>query len=222
MKKLSRKPKDITNARPLVDETEGLDNPRFMEDLEEGKFLKPDTKFKNRFGQPVKWRNDFMRQVYYLARLGARDVDIAEFFGVNDATVDEWKRENADFREAWTEGHWMFGMKVGETLGNRALGYDYKETEYSQHVDRNGEIHDLVKVTHKHMAPDTVAIIFFLKNRFRDSWADVNRTEVEARVQVDVAKKLQDNLEHLTPEERSLVKSIAVKNISTIQGVSNN
>jgi hypothetical protein len=222
MKRLSRKPKDVTNPQPLVDDTDDLDNPVFMDDLENGKFSKVDTKLKSRFGQPIKWRNDFMRQVYYLARLGARDTDIAQFFGVDDRTVDMWKHDNVDFQEAWAEGHWIFGMKVGETLGHRAMGYDYKETEYSQHLDRNGEVHDLVKVTHKHMAPDVVAIIFFLKNRFRDSWADVNRTEVEARVQVDVAKKLTDNMEHLTPEERALIKSIAVKNVSTIQGVSSN
>jgi hypothetical protein len=145
---------------------------------------------------------------------------MAAFFGVQGITVDKWKERNPDFREAYTEGHWMFGMKVGETLGQRALGYDYTEVEFSQHVDRQGNIRNLKKTTHKHMAPDTVAIIFYLKNRFRESWADVNKMEVESRLAIDITKKL--DMVSLTDAERQMIKSIAIKNISPIHGVSDN
>lgn len=222
MKRTSKpgKPRNITNPQPLVDKGNNMDNPSFLKKLESGVFDHEIEREPGKGGPPLKFRNDFMRQVYYLARLGARDVDIAAFFGVQVITVDKWKQFNKDFHEAYSEGHWMFGMKVGETLGHRALGYDYVEVEHSQHVDRQGNIRNLKKVTHKHMAPDTVAIIFYLKNRFRDSWADVNKTEIDTRLNIDITKKL--DMTTLTEEERTMIKSIAIKNISTLHGVTNN
>jgi hypothetical protein len=205
---------------PLVDpRMVNQENTKILEKITNGDYSKPDNLVK-RGNFELKFRNDFMRQVYYLAKLGARDVDIAQFFGITISTLDSWKVKNLDFIEALKEGKWMFGFRVSETLGNRALGYDYEEVEYSQHVDRFGDIRDLKKVTQKHMAPDVTAIIFFLKNRHRDLWADVNKTEVDARYQVELSKKL--DLTVLSEEERKMVKSIAIKNISTIHGVSGN
>lgn len=215
------KPKDVTNRVPLAEGSGDMHRPSFLDKLKSGFFEgREDLPHPKRGGAHILFKNDFMRQVYYLARLGARDSDIAEFFGVSNRTIDLWKSTNHEYKEAWQEGHWMFGMKVGETLGQRALGYDYTEVEHSQHVDRQGNIRDLVKTSHKHMAPDTVAIIFYLKNRFRDTWADVNKTEIDARMNVDITKRLE--MVNLTEEERKMIKSIAIKSISPIHGVTNN
>jgi hypothetical protein len=215
-----KRTKDVTNPFPLAENQDDLNNPAFLAKVENGYFKQPNLIHPVHGGPSFKFKNDFMRQVYYLARLGARLDDIAEFFGVNPRTVDLWKAKNADFNEAWHEGHWVFGMKVGETLGQKALGYNYTETEYSQHVDREGNIRDLKKVTHKHMPPSDVAIIFYLKNRHRDLWMDVNRTEIDTRMQVDIVKKL--DMTSLNEDERKMIKSIAIKNISTTHGIANN
>jgi hypothetical protein len=209
----------ITNTPIVSSEMADQENTKILEKIANGTYAKPDTLKKHGNIEP-KFKNDFMRQVYYLAKLGARDCDIAQFFGVDITCIDHWKTKNLDFMEALKEGKWMFGFRVSETLGNRALGYDYTEVEHSQHVDRFGEIRNLTKVTHKHMAPDVTAIIFFLKNRHRDLWADVNKTEVDARYQVELSKKM--DLTILTEAEQKMVKSIAIKNISTIHGVSGN
>jgi len=214
------KEKDIIDRFPLVKGSDGIDNPDFLDKLKKGVFDKEDLPYPERGGPRIKFKNDFTRQVYYLARMGARICDIAEFFNVSHICVDKWKQQNVDFREAYLEGHWLFGMKVGETLGQRALGYSYTEIEKSQHVDRQGEIRDLVKTTTKHMPPDVTAIIFYLKNRFRDSWMDVHRAEIDARIDVDISKKL--DMEVLTDDEKAMIKSIAIKNISSVHGVSDN
>lgn len=209
--------KVITNL-PLVGDTADQNNEHFLMKKDRGDYDKPHIA--KAPGSTPKFRNDFMRQVYYLAKLGARDCDIAEFFGVNPTTIDDWKERNQDFMEAMQEGKWLFGFRVSETLGNRALGYDYEEVEYSQHVDRFGIVRDLVKTTKKHMAPDVTAIIFFLKNRHRELWADVNKTEIDAKYQVEFAKTL--NLKVFNEDELKMIRGIVVKSIGQDHGVSNN
>jgi hypothetical protein len=209
----------VTNL-PLVGDTAEQNSDYFLMKRDRGDYSKPDSTRTCGGKYAPKFRNDFMRQVYYLAKLGARDCDIAEFFGVDASTVDDWKVRNQDFLEAMQEGKWLFGFRVSETLGNRALGYDYEEVEYSQHVDRFGIVRDLVKTTKKHMAPDVTAIIFFLKNRHRELWADVNKTEVDAKYQVEFAKTL--NLKVFTEDELKMMKGIVVKSISLEHGVSGN
>jgi hypothetical protein len=201
----------VTNREPLVREAPA-DHPVFAAALRAGDFEREDL-----CKGVLKFRNDFSRQVYYLTRLGARMSDVAEFFGVMPATVHAWGESNEDFQRAVREGSTMFGMKVAETLGQRALGYDYTETETAEHMDRNGHIRTLTKVTHKHMPPDVTAIIFYLKNRHRDQWADVNRVEVDTHMTVDVVERM--DLTVLTAAEREMVKSIAIKSISAEHGI---
>jgi len=217
--KVIERVKDVTNTSPIAEGTDGMSPADFLEELFKEKMS---TEIAKKRGTPTKFKNEFYRQAYYLARLGARDSDIADFFAVHLDTVEDWKATNPDFREAWLEGHMLFGMKIGETLGQRCLGYNFNEMEISQHIDRQGNIQTLKRVVTKHIPPDVNAIIFYLKNRFRESWSDTNRTEIEAHVQVDISKKLEASIKLLTPEEQALVKSIAIKNIALDHGISGN
>ncbi len=226
MKRTKNKPikhRDVVDGEPLAnDSKDAPDSPGFIDKLEAGLDRKRSRRTDplNKASKKLKFKNAFMRQVYHLAKLGARDSDVALFFGVSTGVVASWREHNVEFQEAWQAGQYLFGFRVSETLGRRALGYDYKEEEYSQHVDRYGEIRNLKKVTYKHMPPDTTAIIFYLKNRHKDSWSDVNRTEIENKLQIDIAKRLDINL--LSDEEQKLIKQIAIKQVSSIHGVSNN
>lgn len=176
---------------------------------------------KKKAGRIGYYKDDFLRQVYQLAKLGARDQDIADFFNVNVTTIDYWKKNKPDFMQAMKEGKTIFDIEIVETLGRRALGYEYTETEISQHVDKFGNIRDLKKVSHKKMAPDVTAIIFWLKNRQRQFWADVNKTEISATVNLNETQTL--NIESkLTETEKELIRSIAIKKISALHGVSHN
>jgi hypothetical protein len=206
------RPEAVTNREPLV-QGAPADHPHFVAALKGGAFEAEDL-----VNGRMKFKNDFSRQVYYLMRLGARQQDVAEFFGVSTSTVAIWAERNEDFKQAAREGAIMFGMKVAETLGQRALGYDYTETEMAEHLDKYGRVHKLMKVTNRHMPPDVTAIIFYLKNRHRDAWADVNRVEVDASVEITQTL----NMERLTEAEREMVRSIAIKNVSTLHGVTNN
>jgi len=214
----------VENREPLVQgDLDTTQVPSFVERLLSTNSTN-DQIFSAKSGTQIKFKNDFCRQVYYLCRLGARNQDIADFFKVSLRTIEEWSEGRSqvakDFQDSVLEGRWISDMKVAETLGKRAMGYDFTEIEIAEHVTRNGEIVETKKVTHKHMPPDTVAIIFWLKNRRRDLWADVNKTEVDAKYQIDISKKL--DLSIMTEEEKALIKSIAIKQLAQVHGISNN
>jgi len=203
----------VLDRAPLAHSTPN-NHPMYVADVRAGAFERAELIV----GRGL-FRNEFSRQVYYLARLGARLNDIAEFFGVEKYTVETWAVKNDDFKAAMCEGQMMFGMKVAETLGQRALGYDYVETEVAEHIDKHGNIHQLTKTMHKHMAPDVTAIIFYLKNRHRGQWADVNRVEIDTQVSIDVTQQL--DMTQLTEDEQAMIRSIAIKKIANTHGVTN-
>ena len=205
--------KKITDSRPLVKETEEINSQGFLERLDDKIFDQIDNN-----SLSSKFRNDFMRQVYYLCKLGAQRDDMAEFFRVSPDTITKWAHSNLDFQESMAQGKWAFGMRVSETLGQRALGYNYSETEYSQHVDRQGFVHDLKKVTHKHMPPDVASMIFYLKNRHPDQWKDVNKFEVDAKVQIGLQKELDFSI--LNEGEQIMLKQILAAKIAQSHGIS--
>jgi len=208
--------REVVNTTPLSAETKDQHCPAFLEDVKEGKFKKDDKSTID--GEFVgKFRNDFMRQVYYLARLGANDDHIAEFFGIHPRTVDSWRSNNPDFMEAYLQGKWMFGLKIVEALGNRALGYEYVETEEGTALNKKGEVVTVSKKITKHMPADVTAGMFILKNRFRDMWSDTTKHEIETK-SISIIQNL--DLTELSIEEQRLLKNVVIRNVKQIQGVS--
>lgn len=113
-----------------------------------------------------------------LARDGLVDKEIARALGIGVRTFHEWKKAHPELVEALREGKDEVDVKVENSLLRRALGFDYEETEAI--VQRFPEGKDgtmkekvtRVKKTKKHIAPDVVACIFWLKNRRPDIWRD--------------------------------------------------
>ena len=94
---------------------------------------------------------------------GAIDKDLAEFFGVSHKCIKRWKKEHPEFRDALTEGKAEADANVTQRLYERATGYAHT----TEKVTKTG----VVEVTEK-FPPDTIACIFWLKNRRPDLWRD--------------------------------------------------
>lgn len=56
-------------------------------------------------GAPTKYDEVFNEQVYKLCLLGAIDKEIAEFFNVCEATINNWKIEYPEFLESIKKGN---------------------------------------------------------------------------------------------------------------------
>ena len=118
-------------------------------------------------GRPSKYRPEFVEQAKKLCRLGATDLEIADFFGITVRTLFNWKNEHDDFFHALNESKTIPDERVERSLFHRAIGYEHDE------VDIRVIDHQIVKTPiRKYYPPDTTACILWLKNRRPDLWRD--------------------------------------------------
>lgn len=99
--------------------------------------------------------------------LGATDAKLGEFFGVTEQTINNWKNEFPTFFESIKRGKHEADAEVVDSLFGRAKGYEVTETRYEE--SDSGVKNVTIK---KHVAPDTTAAIFWLKNRQPAQWRD--------------------------------------------------
>ena len=103
------------------------------------------------------------------ARDGLTDEQIARNIGIATSTFYEWKKKKLEFSETLKKGKEVVDFEVENALLKRALGYEYEEETYENGI--------LTKKVKKHVAPDTTAQIFWLKNRKPNNWKDRIETD---------------------------------------------
>lgn len=126
-----------------------------------------------------KWQPEFADMVEHVAKLGARDEDIAQVFGVTRQCVEKWKKRHPAFNEALRRGKLEADAQVAQALYSRATGYRWTEQQAVKVKD--GPQLERVEVVdvEKQVPPDTVACIFWLKNRRPMDWRDKKEIEHE-------------------------------------------
>ena len=108
-----------------------------------------------------------------LAAMGATEEEIAEAMGVSKRTIGRWKKDHDSFAKALSKGKGVSDAKVIRSLYERATGYEYEEEKRIVEYDKDGNVKPIrVEKTKKHVPPDVVAEIFWLKNRQRSQWCD--------------------------------------------------
>jgi hypothetical protein len=103
-------------------------------------------------GCPSAYRAAYAEQAYKLCLLGAIDADMADFFGIGEATLNRWELAHLEFRESIKRGKSDADSNVAESLYRRATGYSHPDTHISNY---QGEI--TVTNIVKHYPPDTAA-----------------------------------------------------------------
>lgn len=123
-----------------------------------------------------------------LAKKGCTDEEIAEAFGIGVRTLYGWKGAHPEFSQALKASKGEADEAVVETLYARATGTAKRVTKRKREVlDGKGGKVTLTEVIEETPAPDTTAIIFWLKNRQPALWRD--RPEAEAGAAADEAIK---------------------------------
>lgn len=155
--------------------------------------------------RPTKYKAEFAEQARKMCLLGATDKDLAGFFGVNELTINRWKKDHKEFCKSLKDGKDEADARVAERLFNRALGYSHPEDKI---FNNNGE--PMVVPTTKHYPPDTTACIFWLKNRQKESWRDKQDheltgkdggpVEVEHKLSAPILEKLSEIYKQETSE----------------------
>lgn len=124
--------------------------------------------------RPTKYQEAYAEQARKLCLLGYTDAELASFFEVSEATINNWKLEHPEFLESIKKGKAVADGEVASTLFNRAMGYTAKEKREEKTTDGFKEVD-----AEKHVPGDVTAMIFWLKNRQKDKWRekqDVNHT----------------------------------------------
>jgi len=118
-------------------------------------------------GRPSLYEPEFAAQARKLAELGATDLEVADFFEVDVATVHRWKLKHDEFRDALKIGKEVADTRVEDSLYRRATGYTHRAVKIMQH-----EGVPVVEEYDAHVPPDVTACIFWLKNRRKADWRD--------------------------------------------------
>ena len=118
-------------------------------------------------GCPTKYKPEYDDLAYKYCLLGATDKELGDFFSVTETTVNNWKIDYPSFFESIKRGKEKADAEVANSLHKRATGYDQKTDKIFQY---QGD--PVVVPTVEHIAPDSTAAIFWLKNRRSSDWRD--------------------------------------------------
>lgn len=113
---------------------------------------------------------------------GATDYELATAMGITTMTLWRWANANPKLREALTLGKDAFDERVTRMLATKALGYTYESEKIA--INADGMVTRTPVV--ERVAPDTTAMIFWLKNRQPELWRDVKNVAMEGGVDVNV------------------------------------
>lgn len=121
-------------------------------------------------GRKTLYKKTYCEQAYKLCLLGFTDKKLADFFGVEEKTINNWKRNHNEFLQSVTRGKDIADAEVAESFHKKAVGYEYEEKHY-------GEDGNLFKKIVKEVTPDAGACLNWLKNRQKDTWRDKQEIE---------------------------------------------
>jgi hypothetical protein len=98
---------------------------------------------------------------------GATDREVADYLGIDDATLYRWRWAYPVFRESLKLGKDVADDRVEMSLFRRATGYSFDSVKIF-----NDEGSPLVVPFIEHVPPDPACIKLWLTNRRRKAWKE--------------------------------------------------
>lgn len=120
-------------------------------------------------GRPSAYREEYDEQARKLCLLGATDVELGEFFGVSEVTINAWKTAHPEFLKSITHGKQIADAEVADKLYHRARGYSHEAVKIF--MPSGAEVPVYAPYT-EHFPPDTAAASLWLRNRQPKKWRD--------------------------------------------------
>lgn len=130
-------------------------------------------------GRPTRYRKEYAEQARKLCLLGYTDKELADFFQVQESTINNWKKAHPEFLESLKDGKDIVDSDIVKSLYNRAKGMKVQEEKM---VD--GEVISL----EKEIPPDPTSMIFWLKNRQPAKFRDKQDINLEADINITIGE----------------------------------
>ncbi|NLO71973.1 MAG: helix-turn-helix domain-containing protein [Porphyromonadaceae bacterium] len=169
------------------------------------------TPNKPRMGRPSAYKEEYAMQALKLTLLGATDKELADFFGVRESTLNNWKKKQPDFLESLKKGKEIADANVASKLYSRAMGarltvqqpQKLKQITYHENGKKKSET-ETVRVVDLEVEqpPDTTAIIFWLKNRQPDKWRDRKEVSTDVTVNNELEGKSDEELRKIIEDAK--------------------
>ncbi len=157
---------------------------------------------KRRGGRPSKKDTLDLPQLERLVSLGLTDGQLGFIFSVDESTINRWKKDRR-VSQVLKKGKEVADQMVERSLFERACGYSHPEDKIFQY---EGE--PVVVPTIKHYPPDTLAAIFWLKNRKPKDWRD--RQEIEHRMPEHLLEKFKGlTVDNLAAKAKELLRKLS-------------
>lgn len=121
----------------------------------------------NAGGRPSKYNSDYAAQAYRLCLLGQTDAGLAFFFGVDERTINRWKKQYEEFSISVTRGKTIADAEVALSLYRMATGYTYRTEKLFHH--RGLIIRASITVV---VPPSVQAAMYWLRMRNPTKWGD--------------------------------------------------
>lgn len=156
-------------------------------------------------GRPTKYKEEYNDQVEKLCKLGATDKELADFFCIEESTLNLWKHAHPDFMESIKRGKIEADSNVAERLYQRALGFEHDSEEIKVlSLGKEGSMIERVPIR-KVYPPDPTAAIFWLKNRQPGKWRDKQEIDQKTTLKderIDTSSLTDDELRILAEIQR--------------------
>lgn len=124
----------------------------------------------------------FPLRVEGMARDGLVEADMAKALGIAQSSLSNYKLRYPEFQAALDRGKAPVDVQVENALFKRACGYETEEKVITKMPDGSTR----VEIRKKQVPPDTVACIFWLKNRKPKQWRDKQEVEHSGQVEQSV------------------------------------
>jgi len=156
---------------------------------------------RNKGGRPTVFRAEYIVTAREMARCGLTDVQMAKALQVTARTFDRWKLRYPEFRAALELAKEVADAEVVKSLYRNSLGYVIRQQKAV--VDRDGIEH---VIDYEETVPaNTIAQIFWLKNRLPDEFADRHEFSLQIATPTDLASAR----ERLEAQQRAQIEEQA-------------
>lgn len=121
-------------------------------------------------GRPTRYREEYAEQARKLCLLGATDAEMANFFEVCVATIQNWKNDFPEFLDSIKAGKIKADAHLASKLYSRAEGAEWTEEQAIK--IKVGQFEERVEVVSvkRSAPPETAALIHWLNNRRSGNW----------------------------------------------------
>lgn len=148
-------------------------------------------------GRPSKYESHVQPKLLLIeawARDGLTDADICKNLNIGKDAFIAYKKEYSELTDALKNGKEVIDAMVENALLKAALGYEFEEVTTEMTSLKSGESvypAEVVKTVTKHAAPNTTALIFWLKNRRPKQWRDKQELEHSGKMGVTIVDDIK-------------------------------